>query len=381
MKILHQNPVGLATRLFSLIAGVGLFLTFDVRAQEQYVLISRTVVDQETGKSVPFAHVSFSGVAIGTASDSEGMFTLRIERNYFKDSLRVSSIGYLTRTVAVAQLMDASLPVISLEPDVRLLDEVVIKEAPVDPVEIVRSVIRSFSANYCQTPFTLEYHSDIVAIEHASQKRYRLETVLQGYSEGYGSSQRKRFQVIHKRETGEDFLKSIDYSYWPSFEIHTVDQIASSVKIGVLNEKSLAKFNLKYAGVSLFDSDTVYQIEYVLPKPTKEITGYGIVPKTYRGTLFITTRSHALVKHEVEDDHFSYRIIYKKMGDYYFPYHISGDRHPAGIRLVSKVQNTLTLKRINTENVTIVNSPTNEFGSLESVEYDEAFWATNYAKE
>lgn len=378
MENLKPMIFGLRGAVFLLFV---LAMAFDATAQEQYVVLKRAIVDQETESGVPFAHVSLAGAGLGTASDLEGFFSIRIDRNHFTDSLRISCIGYLTKTVAVARLMDTSMPVITLEPDVRLLDEIVIKEAPVDPIEIIKAAIQSYSSNYCQTPFNLEYHSDILATDLATQKQYRLETLLFGYSEGYRYPQRKQFQITQKREAGENLLKSMDYSYWPAFEIHNIDQVSSGTQSGVLNEKSLTKFDLKYVGVSLFDSDTVYQIEYVLPKPTKEITGYGIVPKVYRGTLFITTRSHAVVKHEVEDDHFGYRIIYKKMGAYYFPYHIYGDRHPRGIRLVSKVQNTLTLKRVITEGVTVVSSPSNEFGNLEDVKYDESFWQVNYPRE
>ena len=213
-----------------------------------------------------------------------------------------------------------------------------------------------------------------------TNNEFRLETILFGYSEGYASFKQKKFEILQKRSTGEDHLKPLEYPYWPTFEIHSIDQISTPFKHGILNPKHLDKFSLKYLGASIFDTDTVFNIEYVAAKPTKEITGYGIVPKIYKGNIYITTNTHAVVKHEVVTDQFSYMIIYKRIEEKYFPYFISGERSPTSIRLISKVRNSLTLRSIESKSVKVIDYKTNELEETEKVKYDETFWINNYPK-
>ena len=73
-------------------------------------------------------------------------------------------------------------------------------------------------------------------------------------------------------------------------------------------------------------------------------------------------------------------IIYKKEEGKYFPYFISSDRSPTGIRMVGKVHNSLTLKNIETKNVIIIDYKTNEFDDVSKVTYNEEYWTNNYPK-
>lgn len=73
-------------------------------------------------------------------------------------------------------------------------------------------------------------------------------------------------------------------------------------------------------------------------------------------------------------------IIYKKLDGKYFPYFISGERSPTGIRMFSKVFNSLTLKYIEIENIKVIDYVTNEFQDINNVKYNEQFWTTNYPR-
>jgi len=357
-----------------------ILVVFNLYAQE-YHFINSKLLDKETRQPIPFASVSISSTTIGTAADSKGEFLLKVDQKYKNEKLKISCIGYLTRHLPIDSLLNAPLKTVELTPDVNLLDEVVINQAPITSVEIIQEALKSISDNYITTPYNMEFYSKIIALEFSSNKTFELETILSGYSDGYSTMNPKQFEILHKRTSGEDFLKARDYPYWPTFELHNVDQLSAPFRQGIFNVKNLSKFTTKYVGVSLFDTDTVYHIEYYLPKPTKETTGYGIVPKTYKGTIYITTHTNAIVKHEIETDQFTYRIIYKKLEDKYFPYYVSGERSPTGISMFGKVYNTLTLRSIETVNVKTIRLPSNEFQHHEGVNYDEVFWNTNYPKE
>lgn len=355
------------------------FLSTNIYSQDNHFIKSK-LVEKGTNNPVPFASVTITNTTLGTAANLNGDFVIKIDKRYSAEKLKISCVGFLTRVLSIDSALNQSLTLIELSPDVGLLDEVIISQAPLNPVEIIKKAIESTQDNYLNTPFNMEFYSEIVATDNSTNKEFKLETILFGYCEGYFTTKQKKFEILQRRTTGEDQLKALDYPYWPTFEIHNVDQISTSFRHGILNSKHLDEFSLKYLGVSLFDTDTVYNIEYYAPKPTKEITGYGIIPKTYTGNIYITTSTHAIVKHEIATDQFSYLIIYKKQDGKYFPYLITGDRSPTGIRMFSKVHNSLILKNIETKNVKLINYKTNEFEDIDKVKYDETFWANNYPK-
>lgn len=349
-----------------------------VYSQTESFLIKGEIKEQGTNNLIPYANIWITNTTQGTAAGASGEFIIRVDRKYQKEFFKISCIGYHTKLVSIDSIRSIPQVIITLESDVSLLDEVVIKTAPLNPADIVKKAIEAVSENYLNSPFNMEYYSEIVATDNSSHKEFKLETILFGYSEGYTGSKRKFFEITQRRTSGEDPLKIINYEYWPSYEIQAVDQISSSYKQGVLNLKNIDKFNLKYSGVSMFDEDTVYNIEYYAPKPPKEITGYGIVPKMYKGNIYITSSTYAVVKHEITNDHFSYSVIYKKLEGKYFPYFISGERKTKATVVLSKITNSIILRSIETKNAKIIDYKTNEHQNANLVKFDEVFWNTNY---
>lgn len=341
-------------------------------------VIKGILKEQGTDNPVPFGSIGIINSTRGTAANGKGEFLLDIREKDLSEKLRVSCIGFMTRLVPIDSIKGIAQLVIRLEPDISLLDEIVIREAPLNPGEILKKAIESVNDNYLNTPFNMEYYSEIIATDTLSKKEFKIETILNGYSQGYSSFKKRPFEIIHRRTTGEDFLAAIDYDYWPTYEIHRADEISTPYKQGVFNLKNVEKFNLKYSGVSLFDEDTVYNIEYYAPKPNKEITGYGIVPKIYKGNIFIATSTHAIVKHEITTDYFSFLIIYRKMEGKYFPYFISGRRKIHGSHLPVKISNSIVLQSIDTQNVKMIEHKTNELGPVNEVRFEQEFWDAHY---
>ena len=90
----------------------------------QTTRVSGKVTDASTGETLPFVNIAFVDSRIGTTTDIEGNYA--IDTYYATDSLRVSSVGYISRTLSVrkdrAQVLD-----ITLEPNKVQLAEVVIR--------------------------------------------------------------------------------------------------------------------------------------------------------------------------------------------------------------------------------------------------------------
>ena len=58
----------------------------------QSFTITGRVIDNDTEEGVPFCNIYIDGKGIGTTSDFDGFYTLKLEQIY--DSISVSALGY-----------------------------------------------------------------------------------------------------------------------------------------------------------------------------------------------------------------------------------------------------------------------------------------------
>jgi len=93
-------------------------IAFSLSAQNRQV--SGTIRDAETGEGVPFASIVVVGSTQGVSSDAEGNYVLSVGSNA---TLEFSSIGYATKTVAVA---GKSVIDVFLQPDFEALTETIV---------------------------------------------------------------------------------------------------------------------------------------------------------------------------------------------------------------------------------------------------------------
>lgn len=87
---------------------------------------SRTVLSESTREPIIYASVGVINRNIGTVTDSLGNFTLNIPVEFVNDSIKISSIGYASKTFAVKDIKNIP-DTIFLADDVLLLNEVTVK--------------------------------------------------------------------------------------------------------------------------------------------------------------------------------------------------------------------------------------------------------------
>ncbi len=132
-----------------------MILTVGKVAGQSVTLIGQ-VINAETNAPVPFAHLQIKGSAIGTSTNLEGNFDLKLRIRYLNDQrLVISSIGYSSLEIQLSPEMERNLT-IRLAPSVQSLDEVVIsgtlKRQKDDDIarRIVQKAIRRIPQNYIQ---------------------------------------------------------------------------------------------------------------------------------------------------------------------------------------------------------------------------------------
>ncbi|MEJ5316573.1 MAG: carboxypeptidase-like regulatory domain-containing protein [Tenuifilum sp.] len=124
--------------------------TLKAQSQDQnikYVQLSGRILDKETAQPVAFATVGIPSLAIGTISNLDGVFTLRIPKQYTDSSIAISHIGYIQRKVP-AGLLTAKTFEIFLEPSFIPVQEIFIRN--IDARNTVREAVNKRSQNYFQ---------------------------------------------------------------------------------------------------------------------------------------------------------------------------------------------------------------------------------------
>lgn len=360
-------------------------LIFALNAPGQVVQQGK-IVDRETRMPVSFANISISNSSMGTASDENGGFQLKLPASVSEKKIVVSSIGYYNAFISIDSII--KLPntqiIINLRPFTQYLGEVVVSEKRLRPDELLKEAIAAIPENYWQEPFNLEFYSRIL-VRDTSAMVYKLETILLMYRKGYMSKGANWSKIVQKREQGNSPLpperekktKKEYFPFVPGFDIFLADRIGAGNEGGytVFNPKMFDKMSFDYAGVSVFDQDTVVRIEYSRRKNDleKEPGEDG----KYAGVIYIATNNLAIVRHTFGFGNINMDIIYKKSGASYFPYSIQTERLIHVGKKAYAVVHTASLRNIIQEGVQLIEQ-SRENWYAEDVPFREQYWESNY---
>jgi hypothetical protein len=178
---------------------LGLFFISSLHAQnEDFFTIDGLVRHAKNRKSIEYVYVSAAGTHVGTVTNENGEFSLKIGNHLDVREIELSCIGYYNATYSIDRSNRAT-QVFLMEPRSVALQEVEVVSWK-NPVDLVEEAIRKIDQNYSQTPnlFTCFYRETI-------QKRKKYITVSEAVAEVYKSSYRSaaatdRTQVLKGRK-------------------------------------------------------------------------------------------------------------------------------------------------------------------------------------
>lgn len=109
------------------------------------VIISGTVKDQKSRKKIEYASISVPGTSIGTITNTDGEFVLKLSDSLQVDAIEVSHIGYANYMFPLTgqNVEDAT---IYLTANSKQLGEVVVHT--VEPLDLVKRAIENIGDNY-----------------------------------------------------------------------------------------------------------------------------------------------------------------------------------------------------------------------------------------
>lgn len=143
MKTFYKQAVGIFWIIGCLICSP-LFMSAQTTDSSMIVTINGTVKDKQSKKKLEYVNISVPGTNIGTITNSEGEFSIKLPLVNQYSVIEISHIGYLSTQIPVkGNLTDL---MIYLTPNANVLDEVIIRAH--DARFIVEEAVNKIPANY-----------------------------------------------------------------------------------------------------------------------------------------------------------------------------------------------------------------------------------------
>ena len=103
---------------------VYLFLVFSVVFNAQETITVEGLIVDKINMHTSTLHVSILSKSIGTASNDDGGFVLKLTQENLNDIITVSTLGFKTFTIKVQDFIELEEKIITLVEDVVSLDEI-----------------------------------------------------------------------------------------------------------------------------------------------------------------------------------------------------------------------------------------------------------------
>ncbi|MCF8231149.1 MAG: DUF5686 and carboxypeptidase regulatory-like domain-containing protein [Bacteroidales bacterium] len=354
-----------------LILSLLLFWHFQLSSQT----ISGTVLDARTKEPIAFANVIYSSQK-GVTSDIDGNFA--IETSTPPDSIKISYVGYETKTVSVEKKKNLH---IYLHPKTYTLDEVVVEAGPNPALRIIHNVIdhkkHNDPANYRSYrhkaydkvfltihPDSLEKYKHRLKSDTSFQKLKKIIEKQHFFiSESvthtkYKKPGKKHEEVIASRSSGFEnpiFVVLISQLQSSSFYRDNINLLDKNY-VSPIASRAVSKYHYRLKDTLLQEKsgDTTFIITYA---PRKGTNFDGL-----KGMLYVNTNKWALqnikaVPATAEETGINIKIEQQYDlfgGKYWFPVQLStelffGNVNVNGINLMGKGKRYLTEISINEE--------------------------------
>ena len=201
---------------------IGLLCLFNIAAnaqKEKGFLLGR-IVEQETGKPIPFATIRVVGKNLGVISNDDGGFKIPIQFKTVGEKVEISCMGYEKKEIPFSNLDGDELNIIKLKASIFELRETVLKakrKRPPTPRKILKRAIEKIPVNYPQKAFSyVGYYRDYQQKENDYLNLN--EAILKVFDSGfdkndYIATQSQIYNYIRNDDFERDSIADGSYDY------------------------------------------------------------------------------------------------------------------------------------------------------------------------
>lgn len=365
---------------------------------QTYFMIEGSLQDQYTHEPIAFGSVGINEAAIGTITNQNGDFRLKLPDSLRLSKVRFSHIGYLPREMD-SQELAGKHTTLSLEPKVISIQEVIVRLT--NPKHLLQEMLDGRKNNYAQHPIFLttfyregiERKKGLVKLTEAVFKIYKASYHTKALADQVKLLKMRRISNEQEKDTLITKMRSGIYS---CLILDLMKQLPE-----FLDPSQDSRYTYAHTDITVVDDRLANVISFEQLKSIDE--------PLYRGQIYIDTENNALLRVDFEvapryieqaidmfvekksrnlritPQKVTYTVSYKQWNDTYYINHIRGDLH-FKIKKRRQLFNTGILHtwfemvtcKIDTANVyrfsRIESLPTHTVFSDTHFTYDEGFW-------
>jgi len=127
----------------------GFGATYSQNDNESYLTVTGLLKDSKTGEKIIYATISIPNTGIGTVSNSEGEFTIKIAKSINAEYFEVSHLSYANAKFKISESLGKE-KTFYLDPQYLMLKEISV--VPKDARGIVDMALRNIRKNYSEVP-------------------------------------------------------------------------------------------------------------------------------------------------------------------------------------------------------------------------------------
>ncbi|MDR0961088.1 MAG: carboxypeptidase-like regulatory domain-containing protein [Mediterranea sp.] len=214
--------------------------------EEDYYTLSGVVRNKDNRRKLENVSISVSGSNIGTVTNADGVFSLKIKKSFEARELKASHVGFLNSQIPVDGQDTAELTIYMI-PAPNLLREVVVYG---DPRTIVEEALKKIPENYSVLPNMLTgFYRETV--RKGSRYISVAEAVIDIYKTSYTerTPDRDRVQIMRGR-------RLISQKRSDTLAVKVIGGPNISIYLDVVKNE-----------YTLLDAESLYQYEYKMEEP------------------------------------------------------------------------------------------------------------------
>ncbi len=353
------------------------------------------VLDRKDGLPLPYSSIYLRGKSIGTISNEEGEFLLKLSSSEIGETLVISSIGYKDFASPLTSLVNSTADYF-LKPDVVSIQEVIIRK--IDPVSLLQNASGSIRKNYSQRPTLLtSFYRE--TIKRGNRYLTVSEAVLENFKASYTGVGADQVKILKGR-------KSENLSRQDTVMLKLKAGLGTMLQLDVLQNLPefltsdfLGDYNFKLADIVIDEGRDNYAVAFS-PRPGSAAIYSGRIIIDIRDMafrwvefyvsperlaqatkLFILKKPANLVVKVLNSQ---YKVAFRKTGSKYYlnliraetEFRIKNKRQITGSTYSTRLEMAVT--NIDTLNADRFpqrqTARLNEFFSDQLGNYDESFW-------
>ncbi len=265
--------------------------TQNTSPEKKNIEIHGITIDAETHEKIAFASVGIRGTNLGTVSNIEGVFILKIPEAYQDSIICISNIGYSDVCIEINKMTETP-KIIGLKRSYIAIQEIIIRNN--EPVSLLKKALERKMENYVSTPTLLTgfYREGIISKnKQISCSEAMVEIYKSPYAAQFPEEQIKILQsrkFIRTQSSDSVMIKlkaGTDATFLLDFMAHDID---------FLSGDCFERYNYRMSDMVTYNETSAYVIEF---EQKKEYDS-----PSYKGRIFIESENLGIIGAEFEVD-------------------------------------------------------------------------------